>query len=96
MGRTACVENSLPARLHGVWGKPQEPCTALGSNCTGDNLLPISSAVLVAGAWGIRLGPSFRVALWLHCCPPGGGMWALSLAGQKLKEVAALGKMSGS
>lgn len=71
MGRTACVENSLPARLHGVWGKPQEPCTALGSNCTGDNLLPISSAVLVAGAWGIRLGPSFRVALWLHCCPSG-------------------------
>lgn len=57
---------------------------ALGSNCTGNNPLPISSAVLVAGAWGIGLGPSFRVALWLHLLPFGGGkaeLWALSLAG---------------
>lgn len=65
---------------------------ALGSNCSGDNLLPISSAVLVAGAWGIWLGPSFRVALWLHCCPWGGAeVWVLSLAGKKLKEVALWG-----
>lgn len=86
--------------LHCVWGKPQEPCMALGSNCTGDNLLPISSAVLVAGAWGTRLGPSFRVAHWLRCCPLGGcrgaELWALSLAGQKLKEVALRGNSLSS
>lgn len=55
---------------------------ALGSNCAGDNLLPISSAVLVAGAWGIWLGPSFRVALWFHCCPLG-------------KEGRTVGSISG-
>lgn len=46
---------------------------ALGSNCTGNDPLPILSAVLVAGAWGLGLGPSFRVALWLPLLPLGGG-----------------------
>lgn len=52
-----------------------------------------------AGAWGIQLGPSFRVALWFHCCPLGEErveLWVLSLAGQKkLKEVAFLGPLGG-
>lgn len=54
---------------------------ALGSNCTGNDPLPVLSAVLVAGAWGLGLGPSFRVALWLPLLPLGGGRaepWALS------------------
>lgn len=72
---------------------------ALGSNCTGNNPLPILSVVLVASAWGIGLGPSFRVALWLHLLPLEGGrteLWALSLAGWRLKEVAFLGELGGS
>ena len=72
---------------------------ALGSNCTRDNLLPISSAVLVAGAWGIQPGPSFRVALWLHYCPlRGGGCRTVgSISGRaEAKEVAFPGKLGGS
>lgn len=65
---------------------------ALGSNCTGDNLLPISSVVLVAGAWGYSRGQVSGWPFGFIVAPCGEReLWALSLAGQKPRKWLSWG-----
>lgn len=74
---------------------------ALGSNCTGNDPLPILSAVLVAGACGARARAKFQGGPLASLAAPWGREaepWALSLGAGRVeaKEVAFLGKLGGS